>query len=158
MSDEPRRLSLLYQLYLTSQASRRLVRLALAETDLSGEEYALCSYLYGNGPRTMTQAARDFGMPISTVATLLAPLVEAGHIKRGAHPVDGRARLLELTAAGRERLERALPDFSGAYRELERQLSEAGVDPETVFEALDELRSAILHATDLVQGERGAPG
>ena len=155
MSDEPRRLSLLYQLYLTSQASRRLVRLALEGTDLSGEEYALCSYLYGNGPRTLTQAARDFGMPVTTVATLLAPLVEAGHIRRREHPADGRARLLELTDDGRARLERALPDFSGAYRALTGQLTEAGVDPESVFESLDQLRGAILRAAELVQGERG---
>ena len=43
----PRRLTLLFQLYLASQASRRFMRLALANSDMSGEEYALYSYLYG---------------------------------------------------------------------------------------------------------------
>src|SRR5688572_12450168 len=79
-ADSPKRLSLLFQLYLTSQASRRFMRLALAGTGMTGEEYALYSYLYGNGPRTLTQAARDFGLPITTLATLLGPLIASGEI------------------------------------------------------------------------------
>ena len=37
--------------------------------------------------RTLTQASRDFGMPITTLATLLGPLIEAGEARR-PHPTD----------------------------------------------------------------------
>jgi DNA-binding MarR family transcriptional regulator len=149
----PRRLSLLYQLYLTSQVSRRFMRLALSEGGMSGEAYALYSYLYANGQRTLTQAAKDFGLPLTTLATLLGPLIEAGEIERLPHPTDRRARLLTLTDAGRERLEAAIPGFSAAYRALLAQLGEQGIEPESIFEALDELRSGIVRASDLLEAE-----
>lgn len=155
MSDEsPRRLTLLYQLYLASQASRRFMRLALAGTEMTGEEYALYSYLYGNGPRTLTQASRDFGLPITTLATLLGPLIEAGDIARLPHPTDKRARLLQLTDAGRSRLEAAIPDFTVAYRALLGQLEEQEVDDEAVFAALETLRLSIIRTADLLEAEQ----
>jgi DNA-binding MarR family transcriptional regulator len=150
----PQRLSLLYQLYLTSQASRRFMRVALAGLGMSGEEYALCSYLYANGPRHLSQAARDFGTPITTLAGLLAPLIEAGDIERLPHPGDRRARLLRLTDAGREHLERVIPEFTVAYRGLLAQLEEAGADAEQLYAALGDLRAGIARTTDLLEAER----
>jgi DNA-binding MarR family transcriptional regulator len=126
----------------------------LAGTDLSGEEYALYSYLFANGPRTLTQTALDLGMPVTTLATLLAPHLQRGDIERRPHPRDGRARLLRLTDAGRERLEKVIPEFSGAYRSLLGQLDEAEVDTEGVFEALDALRVAIGRTADLLETEQ----
>jgi DNA-binding MarR family transcriptional regulator len=150
----PKRMSILYQLYLTNQAARRFMRLALAQSELTGEEYALYSYLFGNGPRTLTQASRDFGLPITTLATLLGPLIEAGEIERRPHPTDRRARLLALTDAGRRRLEAVIPDFTVAYQALVGQLQEAGVEDESIFAALDELRAAIGRTSDLLEAER----
>lgn len=152
-TDAPRRMTLLYQLFLANQAARHFMRLALAGTDMSGEEYALCSYLFGNGPRTMSQAARDFGLPVTTVATMLAPLIEAGEIERRPHPADRRARLLALTDAGRARLETVIPAFTAAYRSLLTQLDEASVDTEALFGALEALRSGVLRTNDLLAAE-----
>ncbi|HKO32738.1 MAG TPA: MarR family winged helix-turn-helix transcriptional regulator [Candidatus Limnocylindria bacterium] len=148
-----KRLSILYQLYLTNQAARRFMRLALARTEMTGEEYALYSYLFGNGPRTLTQASRDLGLPITTLATLLGPLIESGEFERRPHPTDRRARLLDLTDSGRQRLEAAIPDFTVAYRALLGQMEEAGVEDESIFTALDELRTAIGRTSDLLEAE-----
>ena len=84
--DAPKRFTLLYQLYLANQAARRFMRSSLSGTGMSGEEFALLSYLYGNGPRTLSQAARDFGLAVTTVATMLAPLIDAGELERIPHP------------------------------------------------------------------------
>jgi DNA-binding MarR family transcriptional regulator len=154
-TDAPRRLTLLYQLYLTNQAARHFMRLALSGSEMSGEEYGLYSYLYANGPRTLSQAARDYGLPITTLATMLGPLVDAGEVERTPHPTDGRARLLALTPAGRERLEQAIPAFSAAYRGLLTQLDAAGADGEELFAALDGLRSVILRTNALLESEGG---
>lgn len=149
MDDEaPKRLTLLYQLYLTSQASRRFMRAALAGTGLTGEEYALLSYLYGNGPRTLSQASRDFGLAVTTVATMLAPLFESGELERRPHPTDGRARLIALTEAGRRRMDGAIPAFTAAYRGILAQLERQGTDPEQVFDALERLRNGVEGALD----------
>jgi DNA-binding MarR family transcriptional regulator len=136
------------------EASRRFMRLALSEGRMAGEEYALYSYLYGNGPRTLTQAAVDFGVPITTLSTMLGPLIERGDIVRLPHPTDRRARLLSLTDAGRERLEGAIPGFSVAHDALVAQLGAEGIDPESIFEALDRLRAGIARTSDLLESEQ----
>ena len=130
------------------------MRLALANSDMTNEEYALYSYLYGNGARTLTQASRDFALPLTTLATLLGPLIETGEIARRPHPTDGRARLLELTDAGRRKLEAAIPDFTVAHQALLGQLKEGDVDDEAVFAALDALRSSIIRTADLLEAEQ----
>jgi DNA-binding MarR family transcriptional regulator len=143
LQGEPRRLTLLYQLYLTSQASRALMKHALAGSGMTGEEYALYSYLFANGSRTLSQGARDLGMPITTIATLLQQPVRRGEIVRRPHPADGRARLLSLTDAGTARLTAAMPAFTRGYRVVLAQLEAMGADVEAIFAALAELRRAV---------------
>jgi DNA-binding MarR family transcriptional regulator len=149
--DQPKRFTLLYQLYLTNQAARRFMRGALDGTGTSGEEYALLSYLYGNGPRTLSQAARDFGLAITTVATMLAPLFDNGELERTPHPTDGRARLIGLTDSGRRRVEHAMPTFTDAYRTLLAQLGTQGTEVESIFAALDALRGGLLETIDALE-------
>ena len=144
----PRRLSLLYQLYLANQAARGLMRATMAGTGMSGEEYALHSYLYANGPRTLTQAAGDLGMPITTLATLLAPSIERGEVEKAPHPSDRRARLLRLSDAGRERLEAAIPAFSAGYRAVLEVLEKDQVDVEQLYAAIATMRAAIQDAAE----------
>ena len=151
--DTPRRLSLLYQLFLAHQATRRFMRLALAGTNLSGEEYALYSYLFANGPRSLSQAARDLGWPITTLSTMLTPLIDGGQLRRIPHPRDRRSRLLDLTAAGRDRLEAAIPAFTAAYRALLRQLADDGVEVESLFASLDALKGSVGRINDLLAAE-----
>jgi DNA-binding MarR family transcriptional regulator len=147
LDSAPRRLSLLYELYLTSQASRAFMKAALAGSGMSGEEYALYSYLWANGPRTQSQAARDLGIPVTSLATTLAPLIDDGQIARRQHPRDGRARLLSLTEAGTARLQRAGPLFSAAYRQLLARLAETDADLETLYASLGLLRHATEETT-----------
>lgn len=156
--DQPRRLTLLYQLYLAGTESRRFMRLALGETGMSGEEYAYYSYFYANGPRTLSQAAADLGFPITTLASLIAPAVERGDLVRGSHPTDGRARLLELSPAGRERIEAAIPSFRDAYRVLLQRLDEADADVEAIFDAIALLRSGLADASEMLEGEGSGSG
>ena len=151
-----RRMSLLYQLYLAGQASRGLMKLVMAGTGVSGEEYALYSYLFANGSRTLTQGARDLGVPLTTLATLIAAPIERGDIVRYPHPRDGRARLLSLTDAGRARLQAVIPAFSVGYRAVLAELDEMGADVEPIYAALAQLREAIDEAVRrvaLAEGE-----
>lgn len=159
MTDTPaRRLTLLYQAWLLSQTTNRFMRLALADTGLRGEEYGLYSYLFANGPRTLTQAAQDLAQPLTTLATLLAPCIERGDVARRAHPRDRRARLLELTPAGRERLEAVIPVYTAAYGTLLRELEARDADTEAMFTMFDELRTAVERTIGLMELEIGGEG
>jgi DNA-binding MarR family transcriptional regulator len=148
LDSAPRRLSVLYQLYLASQASRRFMKLALTGSAMSGEEYALYSYLHANGPRTQSQAARDLAMPVTSLATLIAPSIAGRRIERRPHPRDGRANLLSLTQDGEVALQRAIAPFSAAYRRLLAHLDEADVDLEALFASLALLRTATERTSD----------
>jgi DNA-binding MarR family transcriptional regulator len=148
---EPKRLTLLYQLYVTNQATRRFMRLALGGAPLTGEEFAVLSYLFANGPRTLSQAARDLGLPVTSLATTLAPLIEADRVDRTPHPRDGRARLLGLTDTGRTDLMATISAFSEAYTLLVVRLKSDGADIESLFAAIATIRSEIERTSDLLE-------
>lgn len=154
----PRRLSLLYQLWLTSQSSRTLMRLAMSGSGMTGEEYGLYSYLFANGARTLSQTARDVGLPVTTLATLLAPAIERGEIERSPHPRDRRAKLLRLTDDGLARMDLAIPAFSEGYRAVLAQLDEDGTDAEELYVALGALRAGIEGAIARLDTLRAAAG
>jgi DNA-binding MarR family transcriptional regulator len=149
--DTPKRFTLLYQLYLASQSSRRFMKAALDGTGMTGEQYALYSYLYGNGPRTMSQTARDFGLAVTTVATMLAPHLESGELERLPHPTDRRARLIALTDTGRRRMDLAIPTFTTSYQAMVAELAGGGADVEAIYDALDRLRSAVVAEADRME-------
>jgi len=154
-TEAPKRLSLLYQVWLLEVATTRFMRVALSGTGVRGEEYGLLSYLYANGARTLTQAAKDLGQPLTTLSTLLAPLIADGDVVRLPHPRDRRARLLELSPAGRARLGRVIPHFSAAYTALLHELEARGADNEAIYADLDGLRSSIERTIELMELERG---
>jgi DNA-binding MarR family transcriptional regulator len=147
-TDAPRRLSILYELWLTNLAARRLMRATMAGSGMSGEEYALFSYLFANGPRTLSQTSQDVRMPVTSLATVMAPAIERGEIERSPHPRDRRAKLLRLTNAGRARMDRAIPAFSAGYRALLDQLAEGDVDTEGLYAMLEALRWGIEGAVE----------
>ena len=153
-AETPKRISLLYQVWLLEVSTTRFMRVALSRTGVRGEEYGLLSYLYANGPRTLTQAAKDLGQPLTTLSTLLAPLIADGHVVRRPHPRDRRARLLELSPAGRARLGRVIPHFSAAYTALLHELEARGADNEAIYAHLDELRSSIERTIELMELEQ----
>jgi DNA-binding MarR family transcriptional regulator len=157
-TETPKRLSLLYQVWLLEVSTSRFMRVALAGTGMRGEEYGLLSYLFANGPRTLTQAAKDLGQPLTTLSTMVAPLVEAGDVERRPHPRDRRARLLELSARGRERVKGVIPHFSAAYTALLHELEARGADNEAIYEHLHELRSSIERTIELMELERAGTG
>jgi len=129
-ADPPRRLSILFQLYRASTESRRFMSLALRGTGMTGEEYGIYSYFNANGPRTLSQAATDLG-----------------------YPTDRRARLLELSTPGHDRLEAAIPAFATAYRALLARLGTLEADTEAIYDALDALRTGIAVTNELLAGE-----
>ena len=158
-AETPKRLSLLYQVWLLEVSTTRFMRVALSGTGVRGEEYGLLSYLYANGPRTLTQAAKDLGQPLTTLSTLLSPLIAGGDVVRRPHPRDRRARLLELTPEGRARLGRVIQHFSAAYTALLHELEARGAHNEAIYAHLAELRSSIERTIVLMELEQaGADG
>ncbi len=116
-------ISLLFDLFVTSQRVRRVLTDAMAGSGMRPDEYAVYSLLFERGPITATEMSELLGMPLSTVLDYLKAIDLARHLERTHHPVDGRALLLALTRSGvgahrrahehweliRKRIEGALP-------------------------------------------------
>ncbi|WP_104109410.1 MarR family winged helix-turn-helix transcriptional regulator [Arthrobacter sp. N199823] len=88
---------------------------------------ALATLLRSGPPYSLTPAAlaRDAMISSSAVAQRLNKLETRGLVSRGANPDDGRGTLVSLTTAGRELIERSLPDHLSAERAITSALSQA---------------------------------
>ena len=82
----------------------RLGGLGQARNSMDRAAYLLLSRLDEDGPMGVKALAASMGIDSSTVTRQVAPLVDAGLVKRTAHPDDGRAVILQLSQRGSARL------------------------------------------------------
>lgn len=80
---------------------------ALAEHGLTATQFGALSVIAGAEGVTAAELATEIGISDQAASTLVARLVARGHVDRMAHPVDGRRRVLMLTAGGSRTLHRA---------------------------------------------------
>ena len=75
------------------------------------------------GPRTQLALAQQLGLDRTVMTYLLDDLQKAGLVERRLNPTDRRARRVQLTEAGRERLCALQTRLHGAEERLLDQLS-----------------------------------
>lgn len=68
--------------------------------------YRVLGRVYDDDGVRLSRLAADFGVEMSTVSRQITALQDAGLIRSEPDPADGRARLLGVTAAGRDAVER----------------------------------------------------
>jgi DNA-binding MarR family transcriptional regulator len=138
--------SLLFDVFVLGQRIRRLLAAAMGDSPLRAEEYAVYSVVFEHEAITPTEMAAKLGMPPTTVAEYVHAMEQRGHVRRLAHPRDGRSYVLTLTAAGfrahrqaNARFERAyallvdaLPHGEGPARDAVRDLLHAAEHAESV--------------------------
>src|SRR3954468_16668720 len=79
----------------------------LAPTGLRTTQYSLLSTLKRTGPRTIQALAAEMGLDRTTLGRNLRPLERDGLVAIGVDPHDRRGRALQITPAGRARVEQA---------------------------------------------------
>ncbi|MEW2130508.1 MarR family transcriptional regulator [Streptomyces sp. NPDC005435] len=82
----------------------RLGGVGQVRNSLDRAAYLLLNRLDNEGPMGVKALAASMGIDSSTVTRQVAPLVEAGLVKRTSHPEDGRAVVLQLSPRGAARL------------------------------------------------------
>ncbi|WP_436492856.1 MarR family winged helix-turn-helix transcriptional regulator [Actinokineospora sp. HUAS TT18] len=98
----------------------RSVSLTLAakiHPGLDGASYALLLHLMDIGPVRAADVVERTGLDKSTVSRQVARLEELDLIERVPDPSDGRARLVQLTTVGTERLDKVRADRRRQLRE-----------------------------------------
>ena len=132
MSPRAARSSLLFDLFAASQQVRSLLAEAMAESGLRPDEYGVYSGVFEFGPISPTELAGVVGMAPTTLSNYIAEMRERGHIDELPNPIDGRSRMLLLTAEGRAAQKRANRAFEIAYQPFVGRID----DPAAVKHAL----------------------
>jgi DNA-binding MarR family transcriptional regulator len=123
---------------------RRFRRRNVGATLDPGSFWLLRSLL-GDGPARPTDVAAGLGLDISTVSRHLAQLHRAGLVERSADPDDRRAQRVQLSAAGRAEVDRAL---AARRALLERSLSDWTDDDVELLHRLTTRLLASLERTE----------
>jgi len=105
---------------------------------LTFQQYNVLRIIHGGGPMGPAEIARRLLVSPPVVTRLAAGLVDAGLVARERDPVDRRAVLLSLTAAGRRRAAAMRRDLLAAAAELIEPLPEER--RAAVASALEELQ------------------
>jgi DNA-binding MarR family transcriptional regulator len=113
------------------RAARALARRfddAMRPLGLTNGQFSLMMSLNRLEPPGMAAVASLLGMDRTTVTAVLKALQRRGLVKVTAHPADGRARLMTLTAKGRRLLARAVPVWRNTHTAVEALLRDGDSD------------------------------
>jgi len=108
------------------RAARALARHfdeAFRALDLTNGQFSLMMSLNRPEPAPMGVVAGFLAMDRTTLTAALKPLVRRKLIRITTDPEDARARLVQLTPAGKKLLARALPIWRTQHGALEKELS-----------------------------------
>jgi DNA-binding MarR family transcriptional regulator len=107
-----------------SRMVTKLYNRELSETGLELTQFTLLMALSRTGETTQGRLGSLLALDSTSLTRMLRLLIERGWI--GARPgEDRRAKLLKLTRAGREKLERSLPPWERAQRRLRAVLGDS---------------------------------
>ena len=106
---------------------------------------ALLELLDSDEPMTVSRLAEKLAIDRTNVSRLCARMEEAGELARQAHPDDGRARALRLTAHGKK-LARSVDDSSA--RHFAGVAQALGGSTARVIESLELLERAMAQSED----------
>jgi DNA-binding MarR family transcriptional regulator len=124
--------------HLVAHARRRR-----AWSELTYQQYNVLRMIDLEGPSAQAEVARRLLVSAPVVTRLASALVESGLVVRTTDPMDRRAVILAVTAAGRRRARAMRRDLLAAARELLEPLPEER--RAAISTALQELQVLLPH-------------
>jgi DNA-binding MarR family transcriptional regulator len=110
-------------------ASRKAARLItklyedhLAAAGLTSSQFALLAHLDEAGQASLRQLVDALAMERTSIVRALQPLERDGLAQQAPDRDDARRNVVRLTAAGRKRLQQAIPLWQAAQAEFERSI------------------------------------
>ena len=141
---DPESLSILFDLFVASQSSRKLLKQVFDDAEIRADEYAVYSLIFDRGAITPTQVADTLSVPVTTVLDHVRAMEERGHISKSPNPADGRSIRVSLTPAGRKVHEETGRIFDRAMLPLLENLEVPVADVHQALRALDGAARAAL--------------
>ena len=146
--------TLLFDVWLVTHLTGRLLDDALRPTGLTGDEFGLYSLVYARAPVTPTQISRWTGMAPTTVSGMLRRMDTRKHLTRSPNPDDARSRVLRLSATGLRVTAEAAAVLDAVLARLHEVL---GGHAPAVRAGLHELDTALREMLDVAEPFRVAP-
>lgn len=120
----------------------RRLRAQSADSKITLSQLSALSCLHKTGAMTPGELAAREGVQPPSMTRVIAALEDAGLVARRAHPTDGRQAIVELTEAGRARIDE---EVSIRERWLDQQLVDLSEEERRVLsqaaEIIDRLAS-----------------
>jgi DNA-binding MarR family transcriptional regulator len=135
--------NVLFALWRLARKARALVDDALAEHELTSDEFGVYSLLSELGEATPSMLERWMSARPTTVSSYIKRLEARGHLARFTNPDDGRSTLVRLTPAGVKVHQAATADYLPA---LDLVIENLGRHEPKVLAAIATLRDAIDEA------------
>lgn len=99
------------------KAHRALQNLAIRSIESSGvglSDFGVMEMLLHKGPQPVNEIGRRIELTSGAITTAVDRLESRGLVKREAHPSDRRARIVRLTAAGKQQATRIFASHKAA--------------------------------------------
>lgn len=138
--------NVLFDAWLVSRSVHRLIDVAIEESGLDADEFAVYSVLASGGGLTPSELAQWMAAAPTTGSSYVKRFERRGHISRIPNAEDGRSYRVQLTAAGRAAHQHAGDLFAPILTNTEDTL---GAHAETAHAQL----RMLLHAVDAVREE-----
>jgi DNA-binding MarR family transcriptional regulator len=137
--------TLLFDVWLVTHLTGRLLDDALRPLGLTGDEFGLYSLIHARAPLTPTQISRWTGMAPTTVSGMLRRLRDRDHLSETPNPGDARSRMIGLSAAG----QRLTGEAAGVLVPLLHRIEEVlDTDVAAVRAGLRDLDAALRRTVD----------
>lgn len=133
-----------FTLYATSMAINRTYKPLLDEMGITYPQYLVLCVLGEEGGATVGGIAARLALESSTVTPPVKRLEQAGLVKRKRSKTDERQVLVQLTAAGRQLLERA----SCLTETITKRSGMTDADIESLNARIQALRTALTEPRD----------
>jgi len=129
---------------LREHAERHIASLGLGFSD-----FGVLEYLFHKGPTPVNTIGAKVHLTSGSITAAVDRLEHKGMVERGNHPSDRRARIVHLTAVGREVIACAFADHEAAMEH-----AASGLTPEERQQAAGLLKKLGLTAQSLLPAPR----
>jgi MarR family 2-MHQ and catechol resistance regulon transcriptional repressor len=127
-SDEPDDLSGTHLWLVMMKAHRALERLAIRSIEsfeVGLSDFGVMELLLHKGPQPVNEIGRRIGLTSGAITTAVDRLESCKLVTREAHPSDRRARVVRLTARGREQAAKLFAGHKAVMDSAANELSKA---------------------------------
>jgi len=141
------------------KAHRVLERVAAGNVQSAGvglSDFGVLELLLHKGPQPVNEIGRRIGLTSGSITTAVDRLESSGLVKRGNDPDDRRARLVRLTALGKERAVALFADHKKTMDQVASELS--ATERATLTRLLKKLGMSVEERLEARAGRRSHVG